>query len=171
MTGGGARSNLFQVELPLPPAIAGGDAVAASQKLTFTCRSTIFPGSTVTSIPVPYFGRTVNFAGTRTFEEWSVTVLNDEDFLVYDAINAWSNSINTHEGNLRASGPNPNSYQASADVVQFGKRGDEIKRITLVNLWPASIQQMDLSWDAADAIQDFSVSWVYDYWVNAGVTS
>lgn len=171
LTGGGARSNLFQVEIPLPAGVAGDDAAAASQKLTFTCRAAQLPGATLNMIPVSYFGREVKFAGSRTFEDWSVQVINDEDFLVYDAINAWMNNINSHEGNLRQTGPNPLTYQASADVVHYGKQGDEIKRIKLVNLWPTNVQAIDLSWDAADALQEFTVTWAFDYWTNEGVTS
>ena len=170
LTGGGARSNLFQVEIPLP-AIAGPDAAAASQKLTFTCRASNLPGATLTPVPVTYFGREIKLAGNRTFEDWQVTIINDEDFLVYDALNGWMNSINSHEGNIRTSGPNPLSYQASADVVHFGKQGDEIKRIKLVNLWPLNVAQIPLSWDQTDSLEEFEVTWAFDYWTNEGVTS
>jgi hypothetical protein len=170
LTGGGARSNLFQVELPLP-AIAGPDAAAASQKLTFTCRATQMPGATISQVPVSYFGREIKLAGNRTFEDWTVTVFNDEDFLVFDAINGWMNSINTHEGNLRVAGPSPISYQATADVVHFGKQGDEIKRIKMVNLWPINVAPLDLAWDAADQIEEFTVTWAFDYWTSDGITS
>jgi hypothetical protein len=66
------------------------------------------------------------------------------------------NSINTHEGNLRVAGPSPISYQATADVVHFGKQGDEIKRIKMVNLWPINVAPLDLAWDAADQIEKSS---------------
>ena len=170
LTGGGARSNLFQVEIPLP-AIAGPDAAAASQKLTFTCRASNLPGATLNPVPVTYFGREIKLAGNRTFEDWQVTIINDEDFLVYDALNGWMNSINSHEGNIRTAGPNPLSYQASADVVHFGKQGDEIKRIKLVNLWPLNVAQIPLSWDQTDSLEEFEVTWAFDYWTNEGVTS
>jgi hypothetical protein len=170
LTGGGARSNLYQIELAMP-ATAGPASAAASQKLTFTCRATQLPGATVSQVPISYFGREIKLAGNRTFEDWSVTVFNDEDFLVFDALNGWMNTINTHEGNIRTAGASPISYQTTADVVQYGKQGDEIKRIKLVNLWPTNIAAMDLSWDAADAIQDFTVTWAFDYWTNEGITS
>jgi len=81
LTGGGARSNLYQIELAMP-ATAGPASAAASQKLTFTCRATQLPGATVSQVPISYFGREIKLAGNRTFEDWSVTVFNDEDFLV-----------------------------------------------------------------------------------------
>jgi len=170
LTGGGARANLFEVQLPLP-AIAGGEAAAASQKLTFTCKASQMPGATISQVEVPYFGRRVKFAGNRTFEEWTVTVMNDEDFLVFDAINGWMNAINTHEGNVRTAGPSPISYQSTADVVHYSKTGDEIKRIKVVNMWPTNVAPIDLAWDAGDEIEEFIVTWALDYWTNAGVTS
>lgn len=170
LTGGGARNNLFEVQIPLP-AVAGPDAAAASEKLTFTCRASQVPGATLSTIEVPYFGRSVKMAGNRTFEEWTVTVFNDEDFLVFDALNGWMNTINTHEGNLRTAGPSPINYQSSADVVHYAKTGEEIKRIKMVNMWPTNVAPIDLSWDASDTLEEFTVTWAYDYWTNEGVTS
>lgn len=170
LTGGGARSNLFEVQMPFP-AIAGASSAAASQKLTFTCRAASLPSATLTPVPVNYFGREIKLAGNRTFEDWQVTVINDEDFLVYDAVNAWMNSINSHETNIRLSGTSPISYQSTADVVHFGKTGDEIKRVSMVNMWPTQVGAVDLSWDAADTLEEFVVTFSLDYWTAAGITS
>ena len=170
LTGGGARSNLFEVQMPLP-AIAGPDSAAASQKLTFTCRAAQLPAASITPVEINYFGRPIKLAGNRTFEEWSVTVINDEDFAVYDAINGWMNAINSHETNVRLAGNSPISYQSTADVVHYGKVGNEIKRIKIVNCWPTNLAAIDLAWDAADSLEEFTVTFCLDYWTNESVTS
>jgi hypothetical protein len=94
----GARANLFDVEMNFPSFANPGNA---SRKLQFQCKSAQLPGSTVGIVPVQYFGREIKFAGNRTFVDWTVNVMNDEDFVVRNAMERWMNAINTHRGNLR----------------------------------------------------------------------
>jgi len=168
LTGGAARPNLFEVVMPFPAIANPG---AASTKMTFTCKGAQMPGSDLGMIEVPYFGRTIKIAGNRTFAEWTTSVINDEDFVVYNAIQTWMNSINQHESNIRGAGSAPADYQATADVIHYGKDGEEIKRITVVNLWPATLAPLDLDWSTNDSLEEFTCTWQYDYWQAAGVTS
>jgi hypothetical protein len=116
LVGGGARPSLFQVTLQNPV------NAEADLKSTFMVQAAQIPASTMGIIEVPYFGRKVKIAGDRTFAEWTVTVINDEDFLIRNALEQWSNAINTHETNIRATGgASPLLYKAQAQVVQFGK--------------------------------------------------
>ncbi len=167
LSGGGARPNLFEVQLPFPAIASPGNA---STKFTFTCKGSNIPASTIAEVPVSYFGRIVKLAGNRTFDTWTTTVINDEDFSVYNAVQTWMNSINSHSGNIRESGAGPSSYQADADIIQFGKDGSEIKRITVVNMWPSTLASLPLDW-STEGLQDFEVTWTYDYWTAAGITS
>src|SRR6056300_513597 len=105
LTLGGAKASLFQVQV-LNPVNSGGDL-----KTPFMVKAAQIPESTLGVIEVPYFGRKVKIAGDRTFAEWTVTVINDEDFLVRNAMEEWMASINTHEGNIRAA--------ASASPLQY----------------------------------------------------
>ena len=168
LTGGGARPNLFEVVMPFPAVANPG---AASTKMTFTCKGAQLPGSDIGMIEVPYFGRTIKIAGNRTFPEWTTSVINDEDFAVYNAIQTWMNSINEHETNLRGAGSAPGDYQATADVVRYGKNGEEIKRVTIVNLWPSSLAPLDMDWSTNDTLEEFTCTWNYDYWQAGGITS
>ena len=38
------------------------------------------PASNLGNIPVPYRGRVLPVAGDRTFDPWTVTIINDTDF-------------------------------------------------------------------------------------------
>jgi len=167
LTGGGARPNLFHVVLPFPAAARAG---IATTKLTFTCKAAQLPGADIAPIEVPYFGRAIKLAGTRTFAEWTTTVIQDEDFSVHNAINRWMNSINTHETNVREAGTAPNDYQTTADVIHFGKDGVEIKTVKLINMWPSSIAPIDLAWDNNE-LEEFQCTWTYDYWTDAETTT
>ena len=81
------------------------------------------------------------------------------------------NSINQHESNVRGAGSAPADYQATADVIHYGKDGAEIKRITVVNLWPSTLAPLDLDWSSNDTLEEFTCTWQYDYWQASGVTS
>lgn len=169
LNGGGARPNLFEVILPFPAIANAGSA--ASSKLTFTCKASQLPGADLTPINVPYFGRMIKVPGSRVFQEWTTTVINDEDFLVFNSLNSWMNAINSHQGNLREAGNAPNDFMSTADVNHYGKAGELIKTIKLVNMWPSSVAPIDLGWENNDQLEEFTVIWQYDYWVSPGITS
>jgi len=168
LSGGGARPNLFEVVMPFPSVANPG---AAGTKMTFTCKGAQMPGSDLGVVEMPYFGRTIKLAGNRTFPEWTTTVINDEDFSVYNAIQTWMNSINAHADNTRGAGTRPSNYHSTADVIHYGKAGDEIKRVTIVNMWPSVLAPIDLAWETNDALEEFTCTWQYDFWQTPGITS
>lgn len=163
MVGDGARPNLFQVSLTFPTLVDG--AVVAGQKTTFMAKAAQLPGSTIGSVTVPYFGRELKFSGNRTFADWSITVINDEDFAIRNAFESWMNAINSHAENRRnGSAVSPSSYSVDAEVIQYGKAGEEIKRYTFVGMWPQDLAPIDLAWDSNDTIEEFAVTFAYQYW-------
>jgi hypothetical protein len=169
MVGDGARPNLFQVSLTFPTLVANG--VAASQKATFMAKAAQLPGSTVGMVSVPYFGRELKFAGNRTFPDWTITVINDEDFTIRNTMESWMNSINSHAGNVRDAGAsNPSSYSVDAEVIQYGKTGNELKRYTFVGVFPVDMAPIDLDWGSNDTIEEFSVTFAYQYWQSQTTT-
>jgi hypothetical protein len=161
LVGGGARPTLFQVQITNP--ITG----AADLKLPFMVKTAALPGSSVGFYPVPYFGRVVKYAGDRTFEPWTVTVINDEDFLVRNAMESWSNAINSHDSNTRAL---PQQYKSNAIITQFGKNGSALRTYVFEGLYPESIDAIPVSWEAVDQIEEFTVTFQYDLWRVEGAT-
>ncbi len=170
LTGGGARPNLFEVSMPFP-AVAGSDNAAAAQKLTFTCHGAQLPASDVGSFEVPYFGRSIKLPGNRSFGEWSPNIYNDEDFLVYDSLQTWMNALNSHVTNVRS--PDAMSalgYSTNAEVIHYGKDGEQIKSMSLVNVWPSSLSAIDLDWGTNNQLEEFTCTFQYDYWESTGTT-
>ena len=163
---GGARPALFQVIMnnPVNPA---GDA-----KLPFMARAAQIPASTIGTIEVGYFGRKIKIAGDRTFAEWTITVVNDEDFLVRNAMEEWMQNINTHLGNVRSFGTSaPALYKENAQVIQYAKVGTPLRQYTFNGMWPIEVSSSDLDWNTTDAIEEFSVTFQYDWWeVDGGTT-
>jgi len=163
LEGDGARPNLFDVSLVLP-AILG--YAGANQKLAFTCKSASLPGSTVGTVLLQYFGREVKLAGNRTFAPWTVTILNDEDWSVRTGFEKWLNALNSHAGNQRLSGAgNSIGYTVDASVNQYAKTGSSpVATYKFVGLFPTDLSQIDLDWGANDTIEEFTVTFDYQYW-------
>lgn len=162
----GARPNLFEVSMAFPTVAVPGSA-AAQQEMTFMCRAAQLPGSSIGSVIVPYFGREVKFAGNRVFQDWTVTIINDEDFLLKNAFERWMGGINSHFGNRRNSALNtPSSYVTDASVTQYGKTGSKIKSYQFVGMFPIDLSPIDLDWGSNDTIEEFSVTFQYQYWLS-----
>lgn len=168
LTRGGARPNLFEVQMEFPALVGGlGADTATNRKMTFTCKSASLPESTIAMIDVPYFGRTAKFAGNRTYGDWTTTVFNDEDFVVHDAIRSWIELMNGPASNIRLAG-STRQYQVDAEVTQLGMNGDRLKTFRFHNIWPSTLAAVDLDWGTNDQIEELTVTWQYDYWVAQG---
>ena len=165
----GARPNLFEVRLAFPSVAGAGDA---QSRISFFCRSAQLPGSTVGTVIVPYFGRETKFAGNRQFQDWTLQVLNDEDFTIRNGFEKWMNALNTHVTNLR----NPAAlstfaYSTDAEVIQYGKGGNKIKVYKFKGCFPVDLSPIDVSWDANDQIEEYSVTLAFQYWESQGTTN
>lgn len=166
MKGGGAVPSHFSVQVtnkinPL------GDL-----KLAFTCRAAQLPGFTIGEVQLPYFGRKIKLKGERpAFDPWTVTIINDEDFLVRNALETWSSAMNGHETNLVGAGvtADPASYKSTANVFQYSKDGSIIKQYNFVGLWPSVVSPIDLDWSVENTIEEFQVTFSYDYWLTVGL--
>jgi hypothetical protein len=165
MVGDGARANLFEVSLKTPS--AGSSDI---QKITYMAKAAQLPGSTIGMAQLSYFGRELKFPGNRTFPDWTITIINDEDFLIRNLMERWMAGINSHEENLRSptfkNGPLAGGYSVDADVHQYGKAGDKIKSYKFYGMFPIDISPIELDWGTNDAIEEFSVTFAYQWWEN-----
>ena len=156
---GGVRSSLFEVELTLPIQV-GSQAV--TNKIRFTCRASSIPASTVGIIEVPYFGRKIKLSGDRTYDNWSVTIINDEDYSVRNAFEDWLSKLNSPETNVRTI--DLSTYKTDAVVRSFRKAGDILAEYTFKGLFPVEASAMEVDWNNTDSLQEFTVTFGYDYW-------
>ena len=158
LAGGGARANQFQVTMPFPGfAAAGGE----TRVMSFLCRTTNLPGMTLGEVPVPFRGRQLYIAGDRTFETWTTTIMNDTDFLLRNAMERWMNGINALSDNSGLE--NPSDYQVDAFVDQLDRAGSVIKSYTFRGLFPLTIANIDLAYDTNDAVEEFEVTYRYQF--------
>lgn len=172
---GGARPSLFDITMQLPASleIDGNFAPntskdAFARQISFLCTAASLPASTISEIDVPYKGRKIKVAGSRTFEAWSITVLNDEDFVIRKSFEAWMNAINHHSLNIRGSGvsSSPESYKTDAIVKQYAKDNDQaaIRKIRFTGLFPTAVSAIELNWATENEIENFTVTLAYDLW-------
>ena len=179
LAGGGARPNLFEVELTtFPSAIPGWDA----DTFKYLCKAANLPASTIASIDVPFRGRIFKVAGDRSIDVWTVTVINDEDFKLRRSFEAWMELIAKLDNNLGAT--NPSSYMSNATVHQLG-RGSTVNSTTnagadssilasynFVDIFPTAVSAIDLSYDSGDTIEEFTVEFqVQSFELISGATA
>jgi hypothetical protein len=169
LTYGGARTNLFTVQITPPSGLTSFN----SSKATFLITASKLPEVEMGQIEVPYMGRKLRLPGDRTFPAWNVTVINDEDFMVRNGMEEWISKINGTASNLRDSafGTTASFKNATATVTQLNKRGENLRSYTFQGLYPASISSIDLDWAQNDQIEYFNISFMYDYWTVAGGTN
>jgi hypothetical protein len=162
MVGDGARPNLFEVSMPFPGFSSPGNA---QSKLTFMCKTAQLPGSTINSVPVNYFGRELKFSGNRTFTDWTITIINDEDFVIRNAFERWMAGINSHNLNVRnPAALAPLGYSVDGDVTQFGKNGNTLKKYKFIGLFPTDLTPIDVDWGSNDTIEEFTVTLAFQWW-------
>jgi hypothetical protein len=179
LQGGGARPNLFEVSIPDLPDAAKNSSPKATwgsdeqENFSIMCKAAQLPASTIASIDVPFRGRTLKVAGDRTIENWNITIINDEDFAIRNAMEAWMNAIAKLSNNTGE--VNPSSYMTDAYVYQLGRGyssgrfskansgtddGESItplKSFKFLDIFPVSVSAIDLSYDSGDTIEEFTV--------------
>lgn len=164
-SGQGARSTLFRVEIAN---LGGLTQAGVTGKFSFTCKAASLPASPIGVIQVPYMGRKIKEFGDATYPEWSVTVMNDEDFLVRDALESWKGKMNGHESNImKYAGLSSGlvNYKSDATVIQYSKDGRVLRQYRFVGIWPSNIGDIALSWENNDQIEEFPITFEYDYWL------
>ena len=179
LQGGGARPNLFEVSIPDLPDAAKNSTPKATwgsdeqENFSIMCKAAQLPASTIASIDVPFRGRTLKVAGDRTIENWNITIINDEDFAIRNAMEAWMNAIAKLNNNTGA--VNPSSYMTDAYVYQLGRGYSQgrfskansssddgesvtpLKSFKFIDIFPVSVSAIDLSYDSGDTIEEFTV--------------
>ena len=181
LVGGGARPNLFEVILNFPTGTKG-DVSDFDEKTRFLVKAANLPASNITPIDIPFRGRNLKIAGDRTFDVWTITVINDTDFAIRNAMEKWMNGMNNLQN---ATGETtPNDYQTDAYVYQLGrnglaaqqgpvivmdgpKNGDKVpvlKAYKFHGIFPTNISAIELSYDQPDTIEEFTVDLQVQWW-------
>ena len=184
LSGGIARPNLFEVVLTFPDDVVDASVNDLDSKSRFLVKGANLPASNITPITIPFRGRNLKIAGDRTFDVWTITVINDTDFAIRNAMETWMNGMNNLQN---ATGETtPNDYQTDAYVYQLGrngiaaanstqgtaqldgpKNGDKVpvlKAYKFHGIFPTNISAIELSYDQPDTIEEFTVDLQVQWW-------
>ena len=178
LSGGGARPNLFEVVIPsFPAGINDAWDQEEQRDFKFLCKASQLPGSTVPAISVPFRGRILKIAGDRTFDDWTITVINDESFNLRTAFEKWMNGISKLDDGTGI--VNPNSYMTDAMVRQLGRSNTAgstdnnsgggqqnviLRTYNFFDIFPTEVSAIDLSYDTSDTIEEFTVTFAVQYY-------
>ena len=180
LIGGGARPNLFAVQVNFPDevnlAIQGdGGGEFDGDRFRFLCKAAALPASNVSNLEVAFRGRTLKVAGDRTFDPWSITVINDQDFGHYRAFQAWAQNIAQYGDSSGLT--DPSSYMGQATVYQLGRNvasqqgsnspatdSNILAQYKFVDIFPTTVGAIDLSYDTENTIEEFTVDFQVQYW-------
>ena len=160
LIGGGARPNLFEVELAFPDAVAVDSEVLAKARILV--KAAALPASSIAPIEIPFRGRILKIAGDRTFDTWTITVINDTDFIIRSAFEKWMNTINKLDD---ATGiTNPADYQKDAIVHQLDRDGGVLRSYKFWDIFPTNISAIDMSYETTDTLEEFTVEMQVHWW-------
>ena len=162
LKGGGARPNLFKVNIPFPASTGG-----SSELTSFMVKGASLPASVIAPIEVPFRGRKLKLAGDRTFEPWTITIINDSSMDIRNAFERWMDLINANGDNVSAfAGNNALNYYTTPLVHQLDRDDKITKTYELVDAFPTNISAIDLNYETNDTIEEFTVELSYQYWTS-----
>jgi hypothetical protein len=164
LTGSGTRPNLFQIVLQFPTLVTG--VGAASGLVTLLAETSSLPADKLGEIELSYMGRKTYYPGDREFDPWTVTIMNDENFLIRDAFELWLSALNAHVANVRAAtAATPAEYCIDAYVQQYSKLDvPTIKQYKMNGAFPTEVGAMELDWGTNNTIEKFQVTFRYQWW-------
>ena len=177
LVGGGARPNLFEVNIELPDGVIG--QADYRDDVRFMVKAAEIPAANIGNIPVPFRGRVLPVAGDRTFDPWTVTVINDSKFNIRDAMEQWSNKINDLQFDV--GDISPSNYQTKAEVFQLSRGGkttsasstggetiNVLRTYNFEGIYPSVVSSIPLDYGATDSIEEFQVTFNYLFWTVGG---
>ena len=157
--GGGVRSNLFKITLVSPV-----NGLEVSGLSTFLAKTGELPGSTITPIILPYRGRQLKISGDKTFDPWTVTVMNDPNFTIRKSLEIWMSGINNHED-----GQGSENYFVDLKIESQDRNGNTLRAYSLKDAWPSDLGPIAVSFDNENQLQEYQVTFQYQYWTAGAV--
>ena len=115
-------------------------------------------------------GRRYKISGERSFADWTVTVMNDGAYATRKAIEEYQQKFVGTDYSLTTYGDRATARN-TVTVKQLNTAGGTTKTYVLNNCWPSDISTIDLSYDTTDSLEEFTVTWTYDYFTTGTGTT
>jgi hypothetical protein len=170
---GGLRPNRYQVVLTFPADVSAamGSGTSVAQKISFTCKSANIPASSVGLVTVPYMGRQIKLAGDKTFDDWNVTVLLDNDLVGRHVFERWHDQILAFDANVATQNfVNPSNYFATATVQLLDRANQPLDTYVVEAMWPMAVSDIGLGYDQNDQVSEQQITFAVNGWSNSVTT-
>jgi hypothetical protein len=158
----GAKPNLFEVNLALPTGVTD-DAGAVFNNFKLLCKSAAIPALTVGVIEVPFRGRRIKLPGDRSYAEWTITVVNDNEQSMRKAFDRWMKYINNPDATQDIRNTQEIDYKVTVSIKHLKINSKISRSYQLIDAFPTDVSAIDLSYDTTDAIQEFTVTFLYGH--------
>ena len=159
---GGARPSLFEFKVSAAPSTVS----ASLSDVHLYCNVSEIPPLTLTPIERQYFGRTVKIPGDLVFADLTTTIINTEKYNVRNELEKWMEHINGSVDNMSQS--DSNFGTGTATLTHYQKGGASTMVYTFVGIWPTALGEIALSYDTASDVEQFDVTWAYNYYTHKG---
>ncbi len=146
-----AKPTLFQVS-----------GMGADRKMEFLCKGVQIPAGTIGIIEIPHKGRKIKIPGDRTYADWTITIINDNDFTLRTFFEQWQERINGAETNVGSL--SNEAVKSDAFVSQLDASGKVVAQYQIVGAWPNEVSAIELNADSTDTVEEFTVTLAFDYW-------
>jgi hypothetical protein len=155
-----ARTNRFDVNIPIPLTLI--PYISSAKSLTYRCENAQLPGRTFATTEQKTYGPVEKFPYQTTFNDIDLTFIIEDDMNQKLFFDAWLNYINPqYNNNFRYK----SDFSTVITVNQYDVTGKLSYSVDLVDAYPISMNQLDLSW-GDDGYHKLSVSFAYTYWKN-----
>ena len=165
--GGGVRNALFRVN-----GFIGNQG--ADNSVSFLCTAAQLPASTIGQTIAPFRGRNIKIPTSRTFEDWTITILPDRGMVLRSKFEQWLDSLNGSRDNVEqvqdAVTNLSSAFFTDWYVDQLDRSGKAIKSYQFKYCYPSSISSVDLA-AADEELSQFSVTLSYSYFLTTGVST
>ena len=146
--------------------------------LEFLCEATNLPGlqlETVAIRPLGY-GTPENRPVDTGFPPVRCDFFADNGSQVLELFQLWMRNINNSGVDIRESTPYtklkyyefayPKDYEGVIEIYMFDGQGEEIRKVTLEQVFPVNIGDLSLAWEINDTVSRVPVTLSYNLWYN-----
>ena len=165
LANGGVRPTMYEVDISFPQGLVTNQS-ELTDTAKFLVKASTLPGSQVGIIPVPFRGRKLKVSGDRNFGDWSTTIINDTDFKLRKTMEKWAETIANM--NFAIGSNSMDEYFGTAEVRQLDRLGQQLRVYQFNGVWPANIDDIELSFETQDTIEQYNVQFCVQYWHAAG---
>ena len=160
---GAARPSLYEIDINH----STSRGLGFTENSNLLVKAAAIPAANIAPLTVNYMGRGYKWNGFRTYDNWTVTVINDENFSARNTMMKWMRGMAGFLDGSRSTITDPlvgkRWFDGDATVKQLSTAGKVLQTYKFDYLWPTEIAGIPVDW-ASDALEEYTVTFAYDFW-------